>query len=213
MKSLMTSLAVVLSFSGGVLSVPVQAAVQAETHAYFIVRQPVAQFIEQLENDGGVQIDMSVRIQGMITNMRVGGDVEAILSLLSRRYGFHWFAFNNVFYVSPVSDARMRLVLLNGISSKAALQALAEAGLASDSFPITETSGGKALALTGPPKLLALSEAIIESLEPEVSESATASATVNVIAPASPSIRPRPVQPVQRDTLRLYRGTSLSVWQ
>lgn len=189
---------------GAMVAGPASATTQASEQAYYVVRQPVSQFLDQLEQDTGVQIDVSARIPGTIIATSVEGDVEAVLSTLSRRFGFHWFFFNNVYYISPVSEGEMRLVRLNDISSAMAQQALADAGLLSDRFPVIEAAQGKAIALTGPPKMLALSEAIIESLVPD------APTPLSPQAP-SPTKSAAAQQEQERDTLLLYRGTSLSV--
>ncbi|MEP3847594.1 MAG: hypothetical protein ABJM43_19795 [Paracoccaceae bacterium] len=148
-----------------------QTEMKADTQlSYLIVHQPLVQFLSQLERDAGVQIDATESVNGMITDMRVDGDVGAVLTQLSQRFDLQWFAFNGVHYVSDQSEARMRLVRLGDVPSDVAKAALADSGLMSDRFPVADAAQGTAVALTGPPKLLGLSEAVIESvvIEPDV---------------------------------------------
>lgn len=204
-KRFASSFALGMSLFGATVAVPLE----AKDHAYYVLRQPVVQFLKQLEQDAGVQIDLSSRIPGTIIETRVDGDPDAILDTLSRRFGFHWFIFNNIYYVSPSSESEMRLMRLNGISSEKARQALADAGLINSRFQVVEAAQSQALVMTGPPKLLALSEAIIETLVPEAPASETPAPTRTIVsqlpAPAGD------VSPAEEDALLLYRGTSLSV--
>ena len=64
----------------------------------------------------------------------------------------------------------MRLVRLGDVPSDVAKAVLAESGLMSDRFPVADAAQGTAVALTGPPKLLGLSEAVIEAVvvEPDI---------------------------------------------
>lgn len=183
---------------------------KSDVVSYLVVRQPVSQFFEQLERDTGVHIDASKYIPGVITNMRLSGSVEAVISQLSQEFGFHWFSFNNIVYVSLTSESKMRLVRLKDVSSADAMRALSEVGLASDRFPIIEAAQGKAIALTGPPKLLGLSEAIIESLIPESPDVVEVAVPPLSVPPLSvPAFVPRVAEKKARG-LVLYRGTS---WQ
>ncbi len=138
--------------------------------SYMVVRQPLTQFLVQLGRDAGIQIVVSGGVKGEIEVTWLEGEPLAILQNLAARYDMEWFAFNNVIYVSDASESLMRLVRLGEISAAAAQDALGTAGLLSDRFMVSETAQGTALALTGPPKLLGLSEAVIESLmvAPEV---------------------------------------------
>ncbi|WP_296426759.1 hypothetical protein [Yoonia sp.] len=138
--------------------------------SYMVVRQPLTQFLVQLGRDAGIQIVVSGGVKGEIEVTWLEGEPLAILQNLAARYDMEWFAFNDVIYVSDASESLMRLVRLGEISAAAAQDALGAAGLLSDRFMVSETAQGTALALTGPPKLLGLSEAVIESLmvAPEV---------------------------------------------
>jgi len=138
--------------------------------SYMVVRQPLTQFLVQLGRDAGIQIVVSGGVKGEIEVTWLEGEPLAILQNLAARYDMEWFAFNDVIYVSDASESPMRLVRLGEISAAAAQDALGAAGLLSDRFMVSETAQGTALALTGPPKLLGLSEAVIESLmvAPEV---------------------------------------------
>lgn len=142
-------------------------------HAYYVVNQPLVQFLEQLERDSDRQIDTTESVHGIVRSARLSGDVEQILTTLSRRFDLEWFGFNGVYYVSAETESRMRLVRLGDMPMGVARDALAQSGLKSDRFPIAEAAQGTALALTGPPKLLGLSEAVIESVvfEPEIAPS------------------------------------------
>lgn len=151
--------------------VPGHAETASETElSYLVVRQPIVQFLSQLERDTGLQIDATESVNGLIADMRLDGEIAEILSQLSQRFDLQWFAFNGVHYVSAQSEARMRLVRLGDVPSDVAKAVLAESGLMSDRFPVADAAQGTAVALTGPPKLLGLSEAVIEAVvvEPDI---------------------------------------------
>ncbi|MEL6839964.1 MAG: hypothetical protein AAFP85_11780 [Pseudomonadota bacterium] len=132
--------------------------------SYFVVNQPIVDFFEQMERDSGVQIDTTESVRDVVRTLRLSGDVEQILTTLARRFDLEWFGFNGVYYVSAETESRMRLIRLGDVPVEVAKDALAQSGLTSDRFSISQAAQGTALALTGPPKLLGLSEAVIESV-------------------------------------------------
>ena len=81
--------------------VPGHAETASETElSYLVVRQPIVQFLSQLERDTGLQIDATESVNGLIADMRLDGEIAVFLSQLSQRFVPQWFAFNGVLYVS-----------------------------------------------------------------------------------------------------------------
>lgn len=144
-----------------------KAAISQPSLSYRVLRQSIPDFLQQVARDADVQIDLSPGIAGMLSSLSVAGEIETVLDAVASQANLQWFAFNGTFYVSTAGEAEVRLLRLKSISSRAAIQAIEEVGLAAERFPIKVGATGKTIAFTGPPKLLALREGIIEGVEVE----------------------------------------------
>ncbi len=176
----------------------VSATVAPSELSYKVLRQPVPDFLKQVARDAGVQIDLSSGVAGSLTALSVSGDVAAVLDAVAAQTNLQWFAFNGTFYVSTAGESEVRLLRLESVHGTTAISVLAEIGLTQERFPITLTGSGNTIALTGPPKLLALREAIIEGIVPPP-------APKPVQAPKT-----IPPPPIQDQGITLFRNLSRS---
>jgi len=163
--------------------------------SYRIIRQPVVEFFSELSAFSGQRIVLSEGVTGTVRNMTLSGTFEEVVAKIATERQLDVFHFNRVTYISAKSEAVTRLTRLGTLSSDDVVGELAQVGLLHDSYPVATAAGGTAVVLSGPPKLLALSEAIIETI-PDAPE----------VLPA-----PEPVIVVRRGTERQIVGLDGSV--
>lgn len=136
---------------------------------YYIFNQSIAGFLEDLERDTQLRFQVTPNVRGSLTNIALSGDPVDVLNRISATWGLDWYAFNKVIHVSPKSEAGTRVVRLGDLTADDAIAALEESGLPMDKFPARVAGQGSALVFSGPPTLLALAEAVIETI-PETPE-------------------------------------------
>lgn len=134
---------------------------------YLVVRQDAAAFFEILARDTGQRLDLDPKVGGTLTGLRLTGTLDQVMEKAAAPLGLDWFAFNGVLYVSDQSAALTRLVRLGDLDPKRVIAVLDDSGFPTDRMAIKPSSDASALALSGPPKLLALAEAMIEGIPPE----------------------------------------------
>ena len=148
---------------------------------YYIFNQSIASFLEDLERDSLLRFQVTPNVRGSLTNVTLSGDPIDVLNSISATWGLDWYAFNAVIHVSPKSDAGTRVVRLGDLAADDAIEALEESGLPMEKFPPRIAGQGSALVFSGPPTLLALAEAVIETI-PEAPQ------LVGPVLPAGPTV-------------------------
>jgi hypothetical protein len=138
----------------------------AEALDYLVVRQDSAALFEGLARDLELRLDLSDAVHGTLFDRRLTGTRDVVLETATTDLGLDWFIFNGVLYVSNSTEALTRIVRMGDLEPEKVMTALADSGLATDRLNVEPSAGGTALALSGPPKLLALAEAIIEGIPP-----------------------------------------------
>lgn len=130
----------------------------------FVVESDVHSVIEALKSYSGERINLTDKVRGRVRQKSLSGGVADILDGLAFTHDLEWFYFNNVYYVSHGSEAISRVVRLGTLSTERVDVAISGAGLVSDALDTVTTPNGEAIVLTGPPKLVAFAEIIIESI-------------------------------------------------
>ena len=133
-------------------------------YEYLVINQPARVFLTELSRHAGIRIDLSENIRGQLTHLHLSGSVPEILSRLSTHMGWEMFTVNGVIFLSDAEESRTRFVRLGDVGMDDARAALERSGLAFDSYPMSTAVNGTALILSGPPKLLALREAVIAAI-------------------------------------------------
>lgn len=139
---------------------------EKSTLDYLVVSQDATALFEMIARDVGMRLDLSSKVHGVLAGIRLTGSSDGILDDATNKLGLDWFAFNGVIYVSSRPEAMTRIVRLGNLKSGKVLTVLTESGLAVDRLDIKPSADGTSLALSGPPKLLALAEAMIEGIPP-----------------------------------------------
>jgi hypothetical protein len=131
---------------------------------YLIVRESTAAVFDVISGDLELRLDLSDKVSGSLSDMRLSGTRDEILNALAAELGLDWFIFNGVIYVSGRTEALTRIVRLGDLGPAKVVVTLAESGLPTDKLSIEPSADGLAIAVSGPPKLLALAEAMIEGI-------------------------------------------------
>lgn len=133
-------------------------------YEYMVVNQPARAFLTELSRHAGARIDLSENIRGQLTHLHLSGSVAEILAKLSAQMGWDIFTVNNVTFLSDAEESTTRFVRLGAVGMDDARAALTRSGLAFGSYPMSAAVDETALIFSGPPKLLALREAVIASI-------------------------------------------------
>ncbi|MFQ6550994.1 hypothetical protein AAD018_001445 [Aestuariibius insulae] len=134
-----------------------------QPHDYFVVNQSLKDFISILAGSTSSRINVSENIRTKIFNSRVTGNLDEIMSWIEARHDVDCFEFNGTYYLSARSEAKTRVVHLGDMTAEDARASLTDAGLNDTDYALHITAGGSAVALSGPPRLLAVAETIIEA--------------------------------------------------
>ena len=133
-------------------------------YEYLVIHQSARAFLTELSRHAGIRIDLSENVRGQLTHLHLSGSVDEILSRLATRMGWEMFTVNGVTFISDAEESRTRFVRLGDVGIDDARAALERSGLAFDNYPMSTAVDGTALILSGPPKLLALREAVIAAI-------------------------------------------------
>ncbi len=167
---------------------------------YVVVDQRVTDLFSMIERDTGIRILWTDAVRGRVQRRSVTGPVVTALKRLAASQDLDLFVFSGTIYVSAKSEATLRMVRLNGIEKDRAISALSKAGLEFAQDDLRETADGSALTFTGPPRMLALAEAIVENIPPATSP----------VHPAASTVRVRRGVQVQYETIMEKRATPSS---
>jgi hypothetical protein len=156
-----------LALKGEPASVPFDAAL-GRKQDYLIILQPVQVLLETVAKESGLRIALSDNVKGVLRNLRATGTTAEVLDAVCANLGLDWFAFNGIIHVSTRSEATTRMVKLGDLVPEQAVDALSAAGLPLTKLEVRPTSIDNVLAMSGPPELLAIAEAVIEGIPPHV---------------------------------------------
>lgn len=148
---------------------------------YFVVDQRAADVFAMIERDTGIRINPTDAVRGRVTRTAIEGPAFEALEGLAETLNLDLFAFGSTIYVSAKSEATLRLVRLDEVTRDRALATLDEAGLDFAPDAVRDAADRTALALTGPPRMLAIAEAIVESIPAVRPPGARPARTVRVI--------------------------------
>jgi hypothetical protein len=163
---------------------------QSQSLDYLVINQPIADVFAMIERDTGLRIMTTEAVRGRIEQHRLTGPTETALRKLAVQQDLDLFVYNGTVHVSARSEAALRLVGLDGIPADRAKAALEQAGLNFAPDTLRIASDGNSLSLSGPPRMLAIAEAVIEGLPP-----------IGAIPPQVASVRVRRAGQLQVETI------------
>lgn len=130
----------------------------------FVVDTGITRLIDLLMSVSHLRIERTDNVRGRIERERFEGTIQEVLDQLALAHDLDWFFFNEVYYLSQGREATSRVLRLGSLSSNRAKQVLVGSGLDASALSLTVTPNGEAIVMTGPPKLIAFAEIIIESI-------------------------------------------------
>jgi hypothetical protein len=140
----------------------------APAHDYFVVSKSIPGFLNLLGRDGQIPFEVSSKVTPIIKSQRLSGSPAEIVNSLALQHNLDWFAFHGTFYVTTRGESMVRIIRLGDLGPDRARDVLEGAGIDLDRFPVELAAGGAAFTMSGPPKLLAIAEALLESTRVEI---------------------------------------------
>lgn len=137
----------------------------------YIVDMPFSAVIDTLRRDLGVQFSGDRFERRRISNLRLNGTPNDVVTEVMKNARMDAFLFNGQIYYAPIEDRAVRLIPLGDkLSADEARRALDLAGLIIPGYDVKEVANGGALVLSGPVQYLALSEGVLAAIlvEPDV---------------------------------------------
>lgn len=134
---------------------------------FFILSETVPDVIDFIAARNGKTVHISSAVQGIIKGQRFIGSFESVVNEFSERNNLIWFNFNNEIYFDVKRNVTTRIMKLGPVSTNKVVEVLTESGISINHLEINEAADGKALIVSGPPKLLGIIEALIASVDPE----------------------------------------------
>ncbi len=139
---------------------------QVDTLALRAIDTRLNVFLDTIDTITGSRIETTETLRTQTVNGWYEGSVEDVLETLGRSSDLDWFQFNNTYYVGLKSEAATRIVRLGDVGYAGAVTALENADITADVLNMISVANGSAIVLTGHPKLVAFSEAILQSIQP-----------------------------------------------
>lgn len=133
---------------------------------YMVVDQRLGDVFAMVERDTGQRIRTTDAVRGRVQRTPLSGPVVPALTSLAAAHNLDLFVFGGTVHVSTKDEATLRLVRLKNVSKDRALAALSKAGLQFAPGDVKPAADGMALTFSGPPRMLAIAEAIVESIPP-----------------------------------------------
>lgn len=140
-------------------------------YEYLVINQPARALLAELSRHTHTRINVSDTIRGHLNHVALRGTVPEILDQLASEMGWDVFSVNGIHYISESTEATTRFVRLGAIDLAKVRESLLRSGLDIPDYPISAAADDTALIMSGPPKLLALREAVIAAIpqsEPKI---------------------------------------------
>ena len=138
------------------------------TYEFFVVEQRVSDFLRFMGRHTNTRFDLSERVEGLIRKRYLSGNVDDIVHDLADHFDLDMFEFNGVVYLSKKDESLTRMVRVGALNTDDVRTALTEIGMEFDKFPVSDAADGTAVVISAPPKLLAISEVVIENLPNQI---------------------------------------------
>lgn len=131
---------------------------------YYVVDQSVPSFFALLAQETGARLLVSDDVGGRVRDLYLQGELREVIERVARAQDLDWFVFGDVVHISARNEVKTRVIRLGDLPIATVRAALADAGLQIERFGLRKTAQGTAIALSGPPRFLAVAEAIIETI-------------------------------------------------
>lgn len=133
------------------LSTPVIRVIEMETAA-------VARLVA---DHHGLVLQVSDAVRGTVSDLRLSGDVDAMMAALAAEAGIDWFIYGGVLAVSARDETITRFIPLGSLTYADAQRILTEADIDVARVGFRSVADGSAARLSGPPKAVEAVEAVL----------------------------------------------------
>lgn len=111
----------------------------------------------------GKTLDISARVNGLIENITLSGNIYEKLNIIAKLSNSDWFFSGDHLFVTSATERLSRIITLQGTTGDAAKIMVQNAGLHTTRFPLQTSPNGQFVILSAPAKYIALVETIIEA--------------------------------------------------
>lgn len=111
----------------------------------------------------GKTLDISARVNGLIENITLSGNIYEKLDMLAKLSNSDWFFSGDHLFVTSATERLSRIITLQDLTGDAAKIMVQNAGLQTTRFPLQTSPNGQFVILSAPAKYIALVETVIES--------------------------------------------------
>lgn len=135
---------------------------------FLVVNEGLPEVIQYLSAHAAIRTQMADSVQGRLRLRHLVGTPQEILDDLTLDHDLDWFAFNGTYYVDTKQSTKTRIIPLGELSFERAIAALEQAEVPVRQYPISSAADGKAMVMSGPPKLIGIVEALVASTTVDV---------------------------------------------
>lgn len=165
-----TALAACISVIGCAAHADLMPVVEKRDLNMYIVGAPVAAVLDHIMLSFGTDAKIEPDVDQMVSSYRISGNFESVISGLADQFNLHFFAFNDIVYVSRAEEAETKILKIQGARPSAAIESLRTSGLPVDRFSVVPVAGSDALVVTAPKEFIRISEALLLSMTPSAPE-------------------------------------------
>lgn len=182
-----------VALAAGIVGVPAAtwADVQDGQFHYYSIVTRVSDLVATIAADMGVPVEIEGDLDRTVRSRHFMGEPSQILDDLALQFGFDYFDFNGVLYVSTRDQRVTRLIAREGIPQEDVVGMIEQIGLDQDRLRYSSDPRSEAVTVTGPPAAIGMVEAMLMAAGP--SEVRARQSIVvrrgNTIAYETPSIR------------------------
>ena len=131
--------------------------------AYYVISSTVSDVVADLGKEIGLRYELDGRLDGKLTSRHLQGSVESLLANLGQEFGFVYFDYNDVLYVSAITETLTRVVSREGFTSSEIMLLVEKGGLSDAPINLKEIAASNAVIVTGPPAAIALVESLVQT--------------------------------------------------
>lgn len=136
-------------------------------HEYYVISAPLTDLLVQIARDVDLEIEFDSEKQVYVTSTHLSGTDTELIAQLTSKFDLSHFMFNGTSYLGMASDQKARIVRSEDYEMVDMIAAIEKSGLELGSYRVTAIANPKAFILTAPPRMLAITETIIDSMPPK----------------------------------------------
>ncbi len=128
---------------------------------YMVIEQPLSAALVELAALANLSLIVDGRLDAMLVQASLTGQLQDVLDELSRRHGFEWSLTSGTIEITPSDGVVSRSIKTTGLTEERIANLLAAAGIEDARGRITFDPATQVLRIRGAPRFVARAEAAI----------------------------------------------------